>query len=319
MTNYEWYGNNAKILDKTKHRIKIDYGCSGRGIVTCYMLSKGIQINFMDMDTPDVMPSQKFNEDIIVISFCKQGRYECEFSNSKIAYMIENNFAINGTKYLPISFSFPLRLYKGISLVINMRELTELEKSLLSSIEIDLKKISRELELDRNWYVRDAFPKIQEVFLDLYEASEKDDEAFMKIKSMELLYWINQSFDRTEQMEAMYFDKEQIKRVKGIRDYLIEHLEEKISFKQLTKEFYINLSTFHAIFNQIYGDTPYSYLKKYKMNLAAQRLLKTNRKIGEIALELGYSNASKFTQAFESVYGTLPKDYRKKYSTNGLK
>jgi len=34
-------------------------------------------------------------------------------------------------------------------------------------------------------------------------------------------------------------------------------------------------------------------------------------KIGDIALELGYSNASKFAKAFQSVYGMLPKDYRK--------
>ena len=61
-----------------------------------------------------------------------------------------------------------------------------------------------------------------------------------------------------------------------------------------------------------YGDTPYAYLKKYKMNLAAQWLSENKMKIGDIALELGYSNASKFAKAFQSVYGMLPKDYRKK-------
>ena len=30
-------------------------------------------------------------------------------------------------------------------------------------------------------------------------------------------------------------------------------------------------------------------------------------KIGDIALELGYSNASKFAKAFQSVYGMLQK------------
>lgn len=65
------------------------------------------------------------------------------------------------------------------------------------------------------------------------------------------------------------------------------------------------------IFSQIYGDTPYGYLKKYKMNLAARDLLESKKKIGDIAVELGYSNASKFAKAFQSVYGELPKDYRK--------
>ena len=56
----------------------------------------------------------------------------------------------------------------------------------------------------------------------------------------------------------------------------------------------------------------YFYTKKYKMNLAAQWLSENKMKIGDIALELGYSNASKFAKAFQSVYGILPKDYRKK-------
>ena len=73
----------------------------------------------------------------------------------------------------------------------------------------------------------------------------------------------------------------------------------------------VPMSSRNRIFSYIYGDTPYAYLKKYKMNLAAKLLLNGKRKIGDIALELGYSNASKFAKAFQSVYGVLPKDYRK--------
>ena len=108
-----------------------------------------------------------------------------------------------------------------------------------------------------------------------------------------------------------YFDKKQIQSTKAIREYLITHLDEKVSLERLAKNAHLNLSVFHMIFAHIYGDTPYSHLKKYKMNLAAQMLTDGQVKIGDIALELGYSNASKFAKAFQSVYGVLPKDYRK--------
>ena len=111
--------------------------------------------------------------------------------------------------------------------------------------------------------------------------------------------------------DLKYFDKKQIQTTKGIREYLISHLDEKVSLEQLAKEAHLNLSVFHLVFSHIYGDTPYAYLKKYKMNLAAQWLSEHKMKIGDIALELGYSNASKFAKAFQSVYGVLPKDYRK--------
>lgn len=35
--------------------------------------------------------------------------------------------------------------------------------------------------------------------------------------------------------------------------------------------------TFQAIFKQIYGDTPYAHIKKYKMNLAAVYLQETDQ------------------------------------------
>ena len=112
--------------------------------------------------------------------------------------------------------------------------------------------------------------------------------------------------------DLKYFDKKQIQSTKAIREYLVSHLDEKVSLEQMAKEAHLNLSVFHLVFSHIYGDTPYAYLKKYKMNLAAQWLSENKMKIVDIALELGYSNASKFAKAFQSVYGMLPKDYRKK-------
>ena len=60
---------------------------------------------------------------------------------------------------------------------------------------------------------------------------------------------------------------------------MIERLDKKISLKQLTAEKDFNLSLFHKVFTQIYGDTPYAYMKKYKMNIAANELKNTDRKI----------------------------------------
>ena len=74
--------------------------------------------------------------------------------------------------------------------------------------------------------------------------------------------------------------------------------------------------TFQAIFKQIYGDTPYAHIKKYKMNLAAVYLQETDQSITQIAGELGYSNISKFARAFHEVFGMLPKDYRKVKKSN---
>ena len=256
------------------------------------------------------METQKFNPDIIQITHCQTGRYECEFANHTVSYLPEGYFSVAATEHLPVSFSFPLGKYYGVSLVIDRQALSDGTRRMMQTIPIDLDKIGTTLGLETRWYVSDTPAQLQHLFSELYSAAETEPIGYFKIKAIELLYHMDQ-LTQINGCDLKYFDKKQIQTTKAIREYLISHLDEKVSLEQLAKEAHLNLSVFHLVFSHIYGDTPYAYLKKYKMNLAAQWLSEDKMKIGDIALDLGYSNASKFAKAFQSVYGMLPKDYRK--------
>lgn len=308
--NQEWYGSQAKVLTQAPDCIVVDYGCNGRGIVKNYNLFEGIQLCFLDFNTDETMASKKFNSDIIQITHCRSGRYESEFLNHTVSYLPEGYFGVAGTEYLPISFSFPLKKYIGVSLVIDKQALSDETRKMMKAISIDLDKIGTTLGIEKKWYVNETPPKLQHLFSELYEVDEAESMGYFKIKAIELLYYMDQ-LTQLNGYDFKYFDKKQIQSTKAIREYLITHLDEKVSLERLAKNAHLNLSVFHMIFAHIYGDTPYSHLKKYKMNLAAQMLTDGQVKIGDIALELGYSNASKFAKAFQSVYGVLPKDYRK--------
>lgn len=311
----EWYGPQAKLLRQEENRAIVDYGCPGQGIVTSYALFDGIQLNFLEFDTPGRMPSQTFGSDIISISHCRAGRYECEFPNRTMAYLPEGYFSVNGTEYLPVSFSFPLQTYSGLSVVIDKQRLTSGVHRMMEAIPLDLNRIGTTLGLEKNWYVSRTPPKLQRLFSELYEAKGVEQLGYFKIKAIELLYHIDQ-LTQNNGCDFKYYDKGQIQAAKEIHTYMITHLDEKISLEKLAQDAHINIPLFHAVFAQIYGETPYAYLKKYKMNLAARQLADSSRKIGDIAAELGYNNASKFASAFRSVYGVLPKDYRKLHKQN---
>lgn len=308
--NQEWYGAQAKVIERNDNCVVIDYGCQGHGIVTSYFLFDGIQVCFLDFDTEGAFPAQKFNPDIIQITHCKSGRYECEFPNHTVSHLPEGYFSVSGTQYLPVSFSFPLKRCYALSLVIDKRNLSENIRRMMNTIPIDLDSIGTTLGIEKNWYLSATPPKLQHLFSEMYEAKGIEQVAYFRIKAVELLYHMNQ-LAQNNGCDFKYFDKGQIQTTKEIWEYMISHLEEKLSLEELTRKYKINLPLFHMVFNQIYGDTPYSYLKKYKMNIAARCLLESRAKIGDIAAELGYSNASKFAKAFQSVYGELPKDYRK--------
>lgn len=110
---------------------------------------------------------------------------------------------------------------------------------------------------------------------------------------------------------ANYYSKDHIQIVKKTYTKLVDNLDNYTTLDELISEENISMVTFQAIFKQLYGESPYAYLKKYKMNNAATRLRNGKENISQIANSLGYSNASKFSKAFRDVFGILPKDYRK--------
>lgn len=190
--NQDWYGTQAKVLSSNKNCVVVDYGCKGRGIVRNYNLFEGIQLCFLDFETNEAMKSKKFNSDIIQITHCQSGRYECEFANHTVSYLPEGYFGVAGTEHLPISFSFPLKKYYGVSLVIDRQALSESTRWMMQAIPIDLDKIGTTLGIETKWYVSDTPPQLQHLFSELYTAVETEPIGYFKIKAIELLYHMDQ-------------------------------------------------------------------------------------------------------------------------------
>ena len=96
------------------------------------------------------MRAQKFNPDILQITHCQTGRYECEFANHTVAYLPTGYFSVATTAHLPTSFSFPLGKYYGVSLVIDRQALSDEIRRMMRTIPIDLDKIGTHLVLKHN-------------------------------------------------------------------------------------------------------------------------------------------------------------------------
>mgnify|MGYP000070813482 CR=1 FL=1 len=93
-------------------------------------------------------------------------------------------------------------------------------------------------------------------------------------------------------------------------DYIEQNMEKEINLDNIAQA--IGYSKFHLnrIFMKETGHTIYKYLQARRLTAAAEKLVKTQRPIVQIAYEAGYSSQQAFTQAFKQSYCYPPKLYR---------
>ncbi len=99
--------------------------------------------------------------------------------------------------------------------------------------------------------------------------------------------------------------------VRAVHDYLLSHLDERLTIEELSHRFLINPTTLKDAFKEVYGGSLAAHIKEHRMERAAELLKTTNDSIGEIAQAVGYDSQSRFSAAFKAYYGVLPREYRK--------
>lgn len=97
-----------------------------------------------------------------------------------------------------------------------------------------------------------------------------------------------------------------------IHAYLLEHLADRVTIGDLSKQFLMNPTTLKKAFKDVYGMSIAAHMKQHRMEHAAKRLLESNDSIAQIAFAVGYESQSRFANAFNEAYGMLPSVYRKK-------
>jgi AraC-like DNA-binding protein len=71
---------------------------------------------------------------------------------------------------------------------------------------------------------------------------------------------------------------------------------------------------FASRFKAVVGSTAIDYLGRWRMLLAADRLIHSDDAVATIALSLGYESESAFTKAFKRVMGSSPRQYGRSHS-----
>lgn len=87
-------------------------------------------------------------------------------------------------------------------------------------------------------------------------------------------------------------------------------MDDTLSLNKVACAANVSANHFSALFSQAMKKTFIEYLTELRMNKAKQQLRCTNKRSGEIAMEVGYKDSHYFSFLFKKTQGCTPSDYR---------
>ncbi len=95
--------------------------------------------------------------------------------------------------------------------------------------------------------------------------------------------------------------------------YIKNNYKNAITVNDIAKEVNLSASHLFSIFRNELGISPISYLNNYRLSIAADKLLKTDKAITEISAMVGINDSVYFNKMFRKAYQLSPSKYREIY------
>jgi len=283
----------------------------GDEMTTEYNIFDGITLIFRDESDGNAAVCPSCPSGHIEIVYCRNGRIEYEangrfFSLNKGDMAIMENTGEEFAVYASVD-------YQGVALIINPKVVPDNFGMYLDGVNVSLGKIRNKICRCKHYYLIRSNKRLEAAFAEIfYEMPQALKTGYYRLKALELFMLLSGISTECSEQHEQCRSREQAVLIKQVCDYIREHIHIRLTIDELAKQFHISPSQLKKCFMCVCGKPVYSYIRSFKMELAASDLKETELSIIEIAAAYGYENSSKFASAFKAVMGQSPSEYRKK-------
>lgn len=250
------------------------------------------------------------SRDFIQFHFCVKGSAELSFNDGsyKLPMLEEHSMLLyNPQRDLPMDLNVASQSWV-ISVLIPIKKFHG-----LFSTEANYITFLTDENKDRKYYTDGIITPSMAVVLNQlmnYSLHPSIQPLYFKGKAYELLsLYFNRPADADIEQCPFLVDEANVTKIKKAKQIIINRMAEPPTLQELADEIQLSLNKLKEGFKQIYGDSVYSFLFDYKMEVARQLLESGSHNVNEVGLKVGYSTASHFISAFKKKYGTTPKKY----------
>jgi AraC-like DNA-binding protein len=284
---------------------------NAQGLYEETVVEEGFFILKFQNETDDIQTfSREINLNFIQFHFCVKGTANFSFNEDEYTLPLreENGLLLyNPQRDLPLKLSVSSHSWV-LSLLLPITKFHSLfssEASYISFLSEDNK--------NRKYYKDSHISPSMSIVLNQlinYNLHPSIKPLYFKAKAYELLsLYFNRPAEVDIEQCPFLIDEENVVKIKKAKQIIIAKMADPPTLQELADEIQLPINRLKEGFKQIYGDSVFSFLFDYKMEVARQLLATGSYNVNEVGLKVGYSTASHFIAAFKKKYGTTPKKF----------
>ncbi len=107
-------------------------------------------------------------------------------------------------------------------------------------------------------------------------------------------------------------NRQHISRINDVLYYIHKDISKELSARELADVAAYSEQHFHRIFRQVVGESVHQYIRRTRMEYAANQLMfDTTSSLSDIVTKCGFSSLSSFSRAFNDTFKMSPGEWRK--------
>jgi len=158
-----------------------------------------------------------------------------------------------------------------------------------------------------NWIENDGYREDPDLLTDALNIS-KNAANFTQLKDR-VKMWIVQVMEKMTDLK-----KEQHNPIQVAKEWIKNNLGSNISIKKIAQQVYMNPNYFCDYFKNQTGETILDYVTSARLEKAKELLEKTDKKIYDISLSVGYQDTKYFSRLFKQWIGQTPSQFREQFA-----
>lgn len=140
----------------------------GLGLMTVYQVYPGIQLIYNDFEATSCYWDGTIDKNVLEINHCREGREGSVLQSGSCLYLGEGDLSIHTMDNCASEMAFPLRHYRGISVVLDLELVSQNPPGILAESGIGIADFKNKFCADGACFVMRAKDEIEHIFSELY-------------------------------------------------------------------------------------------------------------------------------------------------------